>query len=408
MSCDEMQGLLAGLIAGDLPPAQEEFVRIHLNDCPRCQGAYASLRRTQAQLESLDADYWPQLTGRINQATLRQRRSRTVLGLLGRGLRAAGALALMTAVLGLVLWQRGPLQQPAAPPRPEPAFLLTEDALLWVPAPGQAVHRLSDAEPGARLLPEGLLWSGRALFRLGPMTQPDMRPEHIGKLPPSSADALLVTSGATSRLIWHEFFPDTQSSRFHVSVVDLTTGSLVPDPNPKEGRVYKAVPSPDGSFLYLLAQAGQNWFVKVIETHGHSLATAHRLTGGFGAGSTMLLSPAGDRLHVVDRGRLLTFDLSRSTIALDREVAGLSAIAALSPAGDQILSARPEGGLALVDLTDGHVERQTEGETYKEIIWKGPWAYGLREGALDLIDPDRLEIKATTSVPAETRQLLVP
>lgn len=406
MRCDDLQGLLAGLIAGDLTPSQEEFSRLHLRECPRCQAAYTSLQRTQNQLRDLEADYRPELTDRIARAIARHRTRRNLLGFLGRGLRAAGALAMVAAVIGLVLWQRGPLQKGAAPPPAEPVYLLAGTELLRVELPGRPPTPVGKVGPGARLADGGLLWDGELLYRLS--DRPGGTPEPMGTAPHSNSDALVASAGGRLRFVWNVGLVESNSQKIQVTPIGTSERSFPADLHPKEGRAYAAVLSPDGSSLYLLAKAGENWFIKVVETENHALTKAHLLPGGFGPHSTILLSRDGTRLYVIDLDRLMTIDLARSTILLDREIQEITATAALSPAGDRILAARPGGGLTLLDAESGKVLRQREGPQYRQILWRGPWAYALGAYGLDLIDPARLTVTATSPVPDAASRIAIP
>lgn len=405
MRCDDLRGLLAGLAAGDLSPAQEEFVHLHLQGCARCQTAYAGLLQTRRQMESLrDDSYHPRLTGRITREIGRHRTRRAILSWTGRGLRGAGVLAVVTLVIGLLLWQRGPLQQAAAPPPPQPVYLVAGTDLLYLEAPGREPRRVATLPPGAQLLPGGLLRFDSVLDRIhlprssevpGPSAArvTDALPAEVRHIAGSDRSAWLIRQ---------------VDSAFAVDRLDLATGAVAPDPAPKEGEVFRALLSPDGSELYLLARAGGFPYVKVIDPQTGGLRTAHRLTAGFGPQALLLLSGEGALLHVIDEGRLMVIDQRRSAIALDRQVGGLTAVAAISPDGSQILSARPDGGLSLVDARTGEIIRQSDRHRYSQVLWHGDWAYGLREGALDLVDPSGLQVKRSSPVPTGTTHLQLP
>lgn len=415
MRCDDLQVLLAGLVADDLSPAQEEFVNLHLQACPRCQPAYAALRQTQRQLSRLDADYRPELTERITETLQLHRTRRSIVGFLGRSLRAVGALAAVALVVAAVIWQKGPLQRPAAPPSASSVYLLSGDQLLRVDRLGQSARVIDEVEPGSHFLDGGLLWSGKGIYRLS--AEPDRKPEPWVTLPTGRPDSLFLSAGSVHRLIAHESRESAlggSTGWFKVINIDPETGLADGDSIPREGHAYDGVISPDGRTLYLLAEVGGNWFVKEIETAGNSLTQAHLLSsrefGGIPRRSSLVLSPAGDQLHVVGMHRLLTIDLATSRVLLDQELE-VSRIAALSPAGDQLLAVRPIGGLTLVDLKTGESLKELDGdlgENYWELLWQGSWAYGLRRGAIDLIDPVRLEVVATTTLSEQTGQIMLP
>ncbi|MFZ5813797.1 MAG: anti-sigma factor family protein [Bacillota bacterium] len=405
MRCDDLQGLLAGLVAGDLSPAQEEFLRLHLQSCPHCQTSYTGLLRTRRQLEGLtDESYQPRLTGRITRAIARSRGRRAILIGAGRGLRAAGALLTLGLVVALLLWQQWPLQQAAAPPPAGPVYLVAGRDLLRVDAPGQEPHRAARLPEGAELWPTGLLRFGSVLNLIH-------LPSQSG-LPPAGArvtDSLpagtrhLVGDGRTVWLVRQE------GSAFAVDRLLLETGRLVPDPAPKEGQVYRAALSADRSALYLLARTGGSlYYVKVVDPASGALRSAHLLPEGVGPGALLLPDPLPGLLHLVDQGRLLTLDLERGAILLDLQIPGLTTVAALSPDGSRLLSARPDGGLLLVERATGKILRQRSGHRYRQLLWQEGWVHALGAGTLDLVDPQRLRVRASTPVPAEATALQLP
>lgn len=120
MRCPEISDLLVGCAADELPPAQREFVQLHLEHCPACRRVLTDLQLTQRQLQRMGQEdrYQPQLTGRISQAIARRRMTDRLLGWGSAGFRiAAVAGAVFLLVMGLqrfaLLPDRDAAPQPA-------------------------------------------------------------------------------------------------------------------------------------------------------------------------------------------------------------------------------------------------------------------------------------------------------
>lgn len=423
MRCDDLQGLLTGLVAGDLTPAQEEFVRLHLQGCARCQTAFAGLLQTRRQLSLLaDERYQPQLGPRVSRAMERHRARRAVIAWSARSLRAAGVLAAVALVFGLLLWQQGPDLRSAGPAAP-PAYMVVGRELMELDLTNRSSRAVKLSHGYGTLHPGGLVIAGPGVYRLDPpdLLEPEVVPLDPLKLGPGMISyanfpsALTIRDGPVAWTVKSTSRPrqtgtglPTMESGFRLDRINLETGEVEEDPVWKAGHGLAAALSPDGRHLYLLARldGDTGLFVKVINTRTRELVDAHRPTAGFGPLSRLLISTDGDRLFLIDQGRLLSIDLKRGAVLLDREEPELTAQAALSPDATQLVTARPDGGLALWDAATGEPLRLIEGRRYRSLTWQGDWIYAAHDAGLDLVSPTSLRMTSSMEMELEGDPLI--
>jgi|GEM_PF-5148798 len=415
MQCDEIQGMLAGRLADELSPAQEEFLQLHLTGCPQCQASYADLTRTRNDLHDLATDYHPQLSGRISRAIASRRAGITARRWTGLAVRIGGLAAAMLLVVYAVLQVPG-LRSAGTPPAQ--VYVIEGRDLMQIDLATGSTRRMGDLHsPGGRFLGGNLIRSA-GLTEVSPSGIPvDLT------LPMDDSELLVLTEnadavlrdGSSLWLVYNHARPGDEPLNdrafegpggFVLDRFDLQTGAIDQDPSPKEGVVQRALLSPDGKTAYLLAQlttspgpgmTERTTYVKVVDLASRRLITAHRLTSGFGSLAQLHLSPDGARLYVTDLGRLMAIDLAAGTVAFDLEVDGVTATATLNPAGDRLLIATLPDLIVLDTATGTELYRGRANPHYSTLIWRGDWIYGHRYGGIDLIDPQSL--KVVKSVP---------
>jgi anti-sigma factor RsiW len=75
MNCDEIDQVLDDFVAGDVTPDERDAVTAHLESCPACRAAAASVQRLFAQAKARlrpvepEHDLWPGIAARIGGAT---------------------------------------------------------------------------------------------------------------------------------------------------------------------------------------------------------------------------------------------------------------------------------------------------------------------------------------------------
>ncbi len=105
MNCDEIDQVLDDFVAGDVTPDERDAVTAHLESCPACRAAAASVQRLFAQAKARlrpvepEHDLWPDIAARIGGATPARQYSvsRPVLAA------AAAVLLVAAAVVGVRL-----------------------------------------------------------------------------------------------------------------------------------------------------------------------------------------------------------------------------------------------------------------------------------------------------------------
>lgn len=336
MTCNDLQWLIPGYVAAELAPAQEEFVSIHLRECPSCRETAARLRLTRRQLEALRFDgYNPHLTDRINGALAR----RSALLALGRwtgfGVRMGlPVLAAAMAVLALFLVFR------------TPAFN----------SPASAEHP-AYAIPGARVADSFLQVDGE-LHQWVP------NGNHLRRIGP--VEGALLGASPDGRTAWllRQLTPDS----FAVDGVDVATAQVYPGPEIRPGRALSGAVSSDGGRLYILAMAGEDLYLKAIDASARQREEAARLPA-LGEGAQVLRRPGSDTIYVIGDGRLVRVATSELGVQATYDIPGITPAAVFAPDGSALAAARRSGGIILVDPESGRAMRQITGALYDSLIW---------------------------------------
>lgn len=405
MKCDELQELVVAYAAGELVPAQREFVAMHLAQCNRCQSALAGLNATRRQLESLRYDaYHPQLTGRIAGALERQRRRGVVRRWAGRGARMAlggAATAVAAAVLAAVLQGRPALDAfrpaPAAPPPGTAAYVLTDAHLLQVDLGRASATSVASVLPksGAQVTGAAggrFLLTGGELYAFGPsLAQPRLIARVSGRLLGASPDG---------RTVW--VLRSVDDAWFAVDAVDVSTGEVQADRQAKPGNASGGVVSRDGRQIYVVAEVNGTTYLKAIDAESRVREDAFPL-GDMGVASTPLGAPGLGLVYVAGYSRLAVVAPVQGSDAVSLySVPGLTPTAALSPDGKTLASAREGGGITLVAPASGTVLAQSKGPQYAHLVWSetGEWLYAASGNRLDILASDRLITARRIALPA--------
>jgi anti-sigma factor RsiW len=98
MNCADVRHRLAGLLYGDLPPAEAALVETHRASCPTCQKEYAALTHTRRSLDALPAP-----SVRVDFSRLYAEATRRQVQQVRRWRRATFALVAAAAILLLGL-----------------------------------------------------------------------------------------------------------------------------------------------------------------------------------------------------------------------------------------------------------------------------------------------------------------
>lgn len=352
MNCSDLQGLLSGYAAGELLPAQAEFVTLHLRECSGCRRSVDDLRLTRTQLETLRYDgYQPQLTARINRA-LPRRQAWLALSRWGRFGAAVSLPALAVLVLFLVLRAPG-LTAPASGPyvyRVAGGWAVATDS-----GTGEAIH-LQAVDPGAQVAGSFLL-AGDTLFQL----------KADQARPVARTDGLLLGPSPDGSVVWvaRQVTPNS----FAVDKVDVAAGTVATGPELAPGVVYRGIVSADGQRLYLLASVGEEVFLKVVDPGNQQRASAHRLPL---VGPDARILAHGDIVHVVDDGLVVRLTLAPSGGLFVQEVPGLTRAVALAPGGSTLAAVLEDGDVALIDSRSLQITRRVNGAGYQELLWPEP------------------------------------
>lgn len=351
MTCHDLRDFLAGYESGELAPAQEEFVALHLEGCPACRQSLADLRLTRRQLEGLRLERWqPDLSARVAR---RLGRRVFVIGLGRWALRFGVAVVFLALVFGLP-GGSGPAAPPAA------TVYVSGDEGLTALATGTGSVRELGALAGRRFL--GVAADGRTGWWLR----------------------------------------DVEGLAFAVDQVDLTTGELAADPAPKPGRAYGGALSPDGKSAYVVAAVQGVTYLKRVDLVTRFREDAWSL-GDFPPEAAVL--PRGDRVYLAAADRLATVTADGAVSV--RPVPGLTPVAALD-AGGRLVSARTGGGLLLVEPGSGRVTGRMAGPVY-EALATGPGGalYGAAGTLLEVRAGRRLTVVQRLPLPARAAGLVI-
>lgn len=390
MTCHDMTELLAGCSAGELNPAQREFVELHLRECPPCRAALADLELTRRQLEDLRAaDRWqPALTGRIMQQI--STRPRPAWG----WLRFAGGLAAVVAAAFLIVG-RWPTS-PAGPPPGVSAHVVAGDQFLQVDAGTSEMHPVAQGlQPDTQLAVSG---GSRYLLSGDQLLVAD--PSGAGTRPLARASGIFLGAAPDGRTVW--LARNLKPDGFVLESVDTATGQLTADPNPDIGRVSGGFVSRDGRTLYLVGTTPDGTYLKLVDTVTRTRTGAYRLAG-FSPAATALAGPGEQVIYVVDHGLLAVAQPAPvTTLPEVFPVAGLSPVAALRPDGALLVCARPGGGLVATDPATRRVLRRTTGPAYSHLSWSenSRWLYAITDSTLAVLDGERLTTIKRIPLPA--------
>lgn len=142
MRCEEVLDVLEPWLDGDLPPAEEARVRVHLDSCPSCAAELALARAIQGELRSLPLpDCPPEVLEKVRRArggevlpfNRPERRN-------ARPLRAALAAAMLAAAVGTSVFFFSPPFRNQEPD-PEEVARATEEARYALAYIGQVSRR---------------------------------------------------------------------------------------------------------------------------------------------------------------------------------------------------------------------------------------------------------------------------
>lgn len=385
MTCRDLTDLLVAYEAGELAPAQQEFVALHLESCAACRQALADLQVTRRQLEALRSDPWqPQLTGRITGALARERQAGTAGRWLGALLRA-GAVAAVAGAVVLAAFTLGPgvTGRQKAPAAGSSALLVAGSSLTWVDTSAGQVTRWDQATAGAQVVSGG---EKRFALSAGTLLEYGPTPDAI-RVVARYLEGRLAGAAPDGRTVW--LVRSAANNTYAIDAVDVATGTVTPDPHPKAGQPGQSAVSPDGRQLLLLVEVEGLTYLKVIDTATASREEVHPLLT-YTLAARPLPSPDGKTVWVAGEENLARVIVGSEDRATYRVVPGLTPAAAISPDGLRMAAAGAKGGLLLVDPVSGRVINRTGGPAYTDLAWRDDWLYAAREGELDILRPARL------------------
>lgn len=401
MTCQEMDELLAGYVAQELPPAQTEFVRLHLDQCPHCRLTEADLLLTRRQLATLREERWqPRLTGRITHAMRQANARRMALRWAQWALRAAAVAAALYAAVSL--WDQPlPLFDGPAPAGTSvPAgnvLVLERSELLRVDVARQSLEPVLQVHPNAGLIAGGgsyLALSGGKLSAVNPRGGSGVGiAENVqGRLAAVSPD------GRSAWLVRQSSEPE----QFWLDRLDIATGEVSRDPGAEAGHILSSAVSPDGQTLYMVARVGSLMYLKLADAGSRRVERFYSVPG-MALSATPLAAPDGT-VYVADLGRVLAFGPDGM-----REVfrsAQATPVAMLTEGGKRLVMARAGGGLMEVDLASGRVGRQQSGPAYSHITVGDGWLFALTEKKLAVVDPGTLRPVSEMALPGPANGLV--
>jgi hypothetical protein len=175
------------------------------------------------------------------------------------------------------------------------------------------------------------------------------------------------------------------SSGFAIDRVDQRTGAITRDQAVKPGSIQHATITPNGESLLLIGTYLGGTYFKVIATDSLSVKQAFLLPG-FPAETYLQVNATGTWVFVLADGLAARFNLAGETRDASAQVAGISPTAALSPDGQWLVTANPEGGLLLLETAHLTALRGAPGPVYTKLTW-GRALLGVANGKQVRIDP---------------------
>lgn len=372
MTCHDMTDLLVSYSAGELAPAQREFVEMHLEHCAACRGTLHDLELTRRQLEGLRGDsYQPRLSTSI-MTTIRRRRLVTNLF---RVLQVGVAVAILAAGIRIAMPYLQPA--PAGPPPGTSTHLVVEGTLFRVDA-GTFTHQTVARGTQQVVSGGGSLFtvSNRQVLVINPSGG---SPRRLGM----TGSGLLLGVSPDGRTVW--LGRQVTPAEFTIDSLDVRTGRHRTN-NPRlAGRLYRGAVSKDGSRLYVTATVGEAVYLKVIEIARSELERAY-LLGAFPPDSTPVPSLDGKQVFVVGAGRLAVVTLGEPEIERLISDEGLTNKAVLAPGGATLMVAHSQGGLLEVNPESGNLTRVSTGPTYTSLAWSDDnrWLFAAGGRRLDV------------------------
>lgn len=151
MSCDELRPLLAGLLDGELEPAEEDVVRAHLAGCPGCAHELEAQREVALRVRAAAGPPGPspEAWRELERALAGQLAAEAPPRSAPRWLRPALTLAALAASIAAALWLGGVLLEPPhsmAVERLPVSYLQFADPRLPRARPTSRLPRLVDVE----------------------------------------------------------------------------------------------------------------------------------------------------------------------------------------------------------------------------------------------------------------------
>jgi multiple sugar transport system substrate-binding protein len=136
LTCDQVDGLLDGILDNSLPAEQAIAVKAHLATCPGCQqqleAAYSLTRRLQREANWRRQALSPAAAARARQRFYRRLKGRMIMSKTKAALQGAVALTLFLLAIGVFIWwQQGDEWIPLT----DPNSLTTETTAITFAAP---------------------------------------------------------------------------------------------------------------------------------------------------------------------------------------------------------------------------------------------------------------------------------
>lgn len=372
MTCHDMTDLLVSYSAGELAPAQREFVEMHVEHCAACRGTLHDLELTRRQLEGLRGDsYQPRLSTPI-MTTIRRRRLVTNLF---RVLQVGVAVAILLAGIRIAMPYLQPA--PAGPPPGTSTHLVMGGTLIRVDT-GTFTHQA--VARGTQQVVSG----GGSLFTVSNRQVLVINPS--GGAPRRlvmSGNNLLLGVAPDGRMLW--FGRQVTPTEFAIDSMEVRIARYRFSNSRLAGRLYRGAVSKDGSRLYVTATVGEAVYLKVIDPARSQLIQAH-LLGAFPPDSTPIPSLDGKQVFVVGAGRMAVATLGQPEIGRLISDEGLTNKAVLAPGGASLIVAHSQGGLLEVNPGSGDLTRVNSGPVYTSLAWSDDnrWLFAAGGRRLDV------------------------